>query len=91
MEVRLSFHRMIKNYGIKTFVQMGTGTAISRKMAEAKKPNMLKDIRNLLLFKSTRFCGVCIVSFEWEALSETVPIEANSKSYGIFNFFFRVL
>ena len=91
METRLPLRRMIKNYGVKTFVQMGTAAAISRKMVEAKKPYMLKDIRNLLLVKSTRFCGVCVMSFEREAMSETVPIEANSKSFGVFKFFFRVL
>jgi hypothetical protein len=66
-----------KKYGIRTFVQMDTAAAISRKMAEAEKPNMLEDISNSFLFKSTRFCGVCLMSFKPEAILEDVPSEAN--------------
>ena len=42
---------------------------------EKDLPNILEDIRKAFLFESTRFCGVCFMSFEREAMSSSVPIE----------------
>jgi hypothetical protein len=39
-------------------------------------PKFIEDIRRAFLFKFTKFTGVCVFSFEREAMSSSVPIEA---------------
>ena len=40
-------------------------------------PTILEDIRNAFVFKSSRFSGVCVLSFEREAMSASVNINAD--------------
>jgi hypothetical protein len=42
---------------------------------EKDLPAILEDIKQAFVFKSTRFSGVCVFSFEREAMSTSVPLE----------------
>ena len=41
-------------------------------------PKVIEDIKQAFLFKFTKFTGVCVFSFEREAMSSSVPIDAKS-------------
>ena len=41
-------------------------------------PKVIEDIKQAFLFKFTKFTGVCVFSFEREAMSSSVPIEVKS-------------
>ena len=43
---------------------------------EEDLPTILQDIKNAFVFKSSRFSGVCVLSFEREAMSTSVNINA---------------
>ena len=38
-------------------------------------PTVLEDIKQAFVFKSTRFSGVCVLSFEREAMSTSMPVD----------------
>tara|TARA_B100000989_G_scaffold38447_1_gene24368 strand:- start:168 stop:497 length:330 start_codon:yes stop_codon:yes gene_type:complete len=42
---------------------------------ESALPEILEDIKRAFVFKSSRFSGVCVLSFEREAMSTAMPIE----------------
>ena len=44
---------------------------------EEDLPTILEDIKNAFVFKSSRFSGVCVLSFEREAMSTSVTISAD--------------
>jgi hypothetical protein len=44
---------------------------------EEDLPTILEDIKNAFVFKSSRFSGVCVLSFEREAMSTSVAISAD--------------
>ena len=44
---------------------------------EEDLPTILEDIKNAFVFKSSRFSGVCVLSFEREAMSKSVTISAD--------------
>ena len=43
---------------------------------EKELPVILEDIKQAFVFKSSRFSGVCVLSFEREAMSTSIPVEA---------------
>lgn len=43
---------------------------------EKDLPVILEDIKQAFVFKSSRFSGVCVLSFEREAMSTSIPVEA---------------
>jgi hypothetical protein len=44
---------------------------------EKDLPTMLEDIKEAFVFKSTKFSGVCVLSFEREAMSTSLPVNAS--------------
>ena len=44
---------------------------------EEDLPTILEDIKNAFVFKSSRFSGVCVLSFEREAMSASVNIRSD--------------
>ena len=44
---------------------------------EEDLPTILQDIKNAFVFKSSHFSGVCVLSFEREAMSTSVNIGAD--------------
>ena len=51
-------------------------TAMTR--FEKELPALLEDIKQAFVFKQNRFSGVCVLSFEREAMSTSVAIDASS-------------
>ena len=45
---------------------------------EEDLPTILEDIKTAFVFKSSKFSGVCVLSFEREAMSTSVSIGANT-------------
>ena len=45
---------------------------------EKDLPTILEDIKRAFVFKSSRFSGVCVLSFEREAMSTSVNISADT-------------
>jgi hypothetical protein len=41
-------------------------------------PKVIEDIKQAFLFKFTKFTGVCVFSFEREAMSSSISIDAKS-------------
>ena len=41
---------------------------------EKELPVILEDIKQAFVFKSSRFSGVCVLSFEREAMSTSIPV-----------------
>lgn len=50
--------------------------AASMEKFEKDLPTILEDIKEAFVFKSTRFSGVCVLSFEREAMSTSLPVNA---------------
>ena len=50
--------------------------ASSMEKFEKDLPTILEDIKEAFVFKSTRFSGVCVLSFEREAMSTSLPVNA---------------
>ena len=44
---------------------------------ETELPGLLEDITQAFVFKQSRFSGVCVLSFEREAMSTSVPLGGN--------------
>ena len=45
---------------------------------ERQVPAMLEDTKQAFVYKFSRFSGVCVLSFEREALSASIPIDSVS-------------
>ena len=45
---------------------------------EKELPTLLEDIKQAFVFKQNRFSGVCVLSFEREAMSTSVAIDTAS-------------
>jgi hypothetical protein len=45
---------------------------------EQELPTLLEDIKQAFVFKQNRFSGVCVLSFEREAMSTSVAIDTAS-------------
>ena len=71
--------------GVQVTVGKHGDLAISVRFDEAESmikfeedlPTILEDIKNAFVFKSSRFSGVCVLSFEREAMSTSVTINAD--------------
>ncbi len=71
--------------GVQVTVGKGGDLAISVRFDEVESmikfeedlPTILEDIKNAFVFKSSRFSGVCVLSFEREAMSSSVNINAD--------------
>ena len=71
--------------GLQVTVGKGGDLAISVRFDEVEAmlkfeedlPTILQDIKNAFVFKSSRFSGVCVLSFEREAMSTSVNISAD--------------
>ena len=71
--------------GLQVTVGKGGDLAISVRFDEVESmvkfeedlPTILQDIKNAFVFKSSRFSGVCVLSFEREAMSTSVNISAD--------------
>ena len=71
--------------GVQVTVGKGGDLAISVRFDEVESmikfeedlPAILEDIKNAFVFKSSRFSGVCVLSFEREAMSASVNINAD--------------
>ena len=71
--------------GLQVTVGKGGDLAISVRFDEVESmikfeddlPTILEDIKNAFVFKSSRFSGVCVLSFEREAMSTSVNINAD--------------
>ena len=68
--------------GLQVTVGKGGDLAIGVRFNEVESmvkfeedlPSILEDIKNAFVFKSSRFSGVCVLSFEREAMSTSVNI-----------------
>lgn len=71
--------------GLQVTVGKGGDLAISVRFDEVESmvkfeedlPTILEDIKKAFVFKSSRFSGVCVLSFEREAMSTSVNIGAD--------------
>ena len=72
--------------GLQVTVGKGGDLAISVRFDEVDAmvkfeedlPTILEDIKTAFVFKSSRFSGVCVLSFEREAMSTSINIGADS-------------
>ena len=47
---------------------------LAMKNFERELPKMLEDTKQAFVYKFTRFSGVCVLSFEREAMSTSIPL-----------------
>lgn len=71
--------------GLQVTVGKGGDLAISVRFDEVESmikfeedlPTILEDVKKAFVFKSSKFSGVCVLSFEREAMSTSVNIGAD--------------
>lgn len=70
----MSIIKQFKVMGFWNTLKTGHAIATSKKFEENIK-DLLSDVRSAFVFREKKFSGVCIYSFEREALSSSITID----------------